>query len=340
MSPTLAAILIAVGAYTVLDVSKVYQRKGLALKLTAPTKGWTLWVFATIATLTPPLAVQFAVWLSNLSLVGAMAGTGLAAVAMYSRLVNGEVLGFYRRVGVVVIMGATWLIGWYGEVPPTRASLGLLWIVLGATCVLFGVAWALVYGSRSGTGPTIAAFAGTLSGFVTVFQEAATTGDAQSFSLAAALNAMSERLGIMESPLVEGAIGTIGNPYGAAWILLSWASFFVLQFSYRWGTVTFIMPAFTATMVLVPVLGGVVLFGEGLPLLAWLGVLLMTGGVVLTSVEGRPDPDLDELRFLGRLKRQDPSAKDVSATSPAAQDQGGQAPRPRSSSPPISSNDA
>ena len=308
MSSTLSAILIAVGAFTVLDVSKVYQRKGLALKLTAPAKGWTLWVLATIVTLAPPLAVQFAVWLSNLSLVGAMAGTGLAAVAMYSRLVNGEVLGFYRRVGVVIIMGATWLIGWYGEVPSTRASLTLLWIVLAATCVVFGVAWVWVYGSRSGTGPTIAGFAGTLSGFVTVFQEAATTDDAQSVSLAAALNAMSQRLGIMESPFLEGVIGTIGNPYGATWILLSWASFFVLQFSYRWGTVTFIMPAFTVTMVLVPVLGGVVLFGEALPLLAWLGVLLMIGGVVLTSVEGRPDPDLDELRFIGLLKRRDAAA--------------------------------
>ena len=316
MSPTLGAMLIAVGAYTVLDVSKVYQRKGLALRRSAPVKGWTLWVFATIATLTPPFGVQFAVWLSNLSLVGAMAGTGLAAVAMYSRLVNGEVLGFYRRVGVIVIMCATWLIGWYGEVPSTRASLTLLWIVLAGICVLFGVAWALVYGSRSGTGPTIAAFAGTLSGFVTVFQEAATTEDAHSFSLAAALNTMTERLGIMGSPFLEAAIGTIGNPYGATWILLSWASFLILQFSYRWGTVTFIMPAFTATMVLVPVLGGVLLFGEGLPLLAWLGMLLMIGGVVLTSIEGRPDPDLDELRFLGLFKRKDALAAAGSSADP------------------------
>ena len=72
---------------------------------------------------------------------------------------------------------------------------------------------------------------------------------------------------------------------------------------YRWGTVTFIMPSFTALMVLVPIVGGALLFGEVLPLAAWLGVLLMIGGVVLTSVEGRPDPDIDEMRLLGMLKR-------------------------------------
>jgi len=63
------------------------------------------------------------------------------------------------------------------------------------------------------------------------------------------------------------------------------------------------MPAFTALMVLVPIIGGVVLFGEVLPLVAWLGVLLMIAGVVMTSLEGRPDPDVDEMRLLGLLKR-------------------------------------
>ena len=303
MSSTLGAILVAVAAYATLDISKVYQRSGLALTKQSPIRGWILWSLATFVTLTPPLAIVYAMTLSSVSLVGAMAGTGLAAVAIYSRVVRNERLGFYRRVGVWVIVIATGLIGWFGDVPSTRSSLTLLFMILAVTIVVFAAAWAIIHGSWSGTGPTIAGFAGALSGFVALFQKAATTETAQNVSLATALNAMSERLGMMDSPFVTEAIGILGNPYTAVWILLSWASMFVLQFSYRWGTVAFIMPSFTALMVLVPIVGGALLFGEVLPLAAWLGVLLMIGGVVLTSVEGRPDPDIDEMRLLGMLKR-------------------------------------
>jgi drug/metabolite transporter (DMT)-like permease len=304
MSSTLAAILVAIVAYAALDISKVYQRTGLALRKQSPLRGWVLWWIATIITLSPPFAITFyAMRRAPVSLIGAMAGTGLALVAVYSRVVRKERLGFYRRMGVVSIVVATGLIGWFGGAPSTRSSLTLLLIVLAITSALFIAAWAMVHGSRSGTGPTIAAFAGALSGFVALFQKAATTETAQNVSLATALNAMSERLGIMDSLVVNQVIGILGNPYGATWIVLSIGSMFVLQFSYRWGTVAFIMPAFTALMVLVPIIGGVVLFGEVLPLVAWLGVLLMIAGVVMTSLEGRPDPDVDEMRLLGLLKR-------------------------------------
>ncbi|MFW6262208.1 MAG: hypothetical protein ACOC6J_11570, partial [Spirochaetota bacterium] len=75
------------------------------------------------------------------------------------------------------------------------------------------------------------------------------------------------------------------------WAGLSVVSMVVIQFSYRHGQATQIIPVFTGNFILVPVVGGVIVFGESLGTVQWAGVvLIVVGSIVLgrrrASVDG------------------------------------------------------
>jgi drug/metabolite transporter (DMT)-like permease len=61
----------------------------------------------------------------------------------------------------------------------------------------------------------------------------------------------------------------------------------VLQFSYKSDRAIRIVPVFSANYIVIPVLGGVICFGENLHALQWLGVSLILVGVLVLTLKRR-----------------------------------------------------
>jgi drug/metabolite transporter (DMT)-like permease len=170
------------------------------------------------------------------------------------------------------MVGAAVLIGLFQrELPPGEPSLRLLFSVLAGLCAAALLAWAALRRRSRIVGPLIAAFAGMLGGFVPVFQKVAGSLAGRGSSFAA-------------SVLAEGHWAhAVVNPFTPLWILLSIASMFVIQFAYRHERAVRLIPYFTSCSILVPVLGGVFVFGESLQAAQWVGVgLILTGLLLLT----------------------------------------------------------
>jgi drug/metabolite transporter (DMT)-like permease len=65
----------------------------------------------------------------------------------------------------------------------------------------------------------------------------------------------------------------------------------VMQFAYRRGKAIQLIPAFAANTIAVPVVGGVLAFGERLHPLQWIGVILIFSGVLLLTLKTSYDMD-------------------------------------------------
>ena len=262
VNQTLYAALLAFAGYTFLNLGQAGQKIGLEMKAERPAPGWTLWVVATLATSVSFWLVFVAISIGTVSLAGAMSGTGLASLAIFSRLVMKERLGIGKTIALVgVIVGAA-LVAWFAEPGGTDANLTILWAFLGIGIVGYSVAVLLTRG-----GSLAGVMLGGLSGFLGAYSQ------------------LFQRLGGADLPWSDGAMAVIGSmisdPVTAIWIGLSIASMVVIQFSYRHGQATQIIPVFTANFVVVPVIGGVLVFGEQLLLVQWIGVAVVLAGSVL-----------------------------------------------------------
>ena len=74
------------------------------------------------------------------------------------------------------------------------------------------------------------------------------------------------------------------NPFLYVWITMAVLSFVVLQFAYKNDKAIRIIPAFSSHLILVPVIGGVLCFGERLNWQQWPGVVLILIGVLLITL--------------------------------------------------------
>ena len=111
MSAHILSIVIAFIAYTMLDSGKVVQKHGLVMAGRNRSLGILLWVIGTIATSVSSFLILYAVSLGSVLIVGAMAGTGLASVTLYSVVVLREKVGLKQLLGVCAILIGPFLIG-------------------------------------------------------------------------------------------------------------------------------------------------------------------------------------------------------------------------------------
>jgi len=273
----LLSLLIAFAGYSILNLSQAGQKIGLGLLKTRRLQGSLIWAAATLGTSAAAFINLLALSLGSVSLVGAMAGSGLASLALFSWLVMKEPIGPRELAGIGVIFGAALLVGAFARAPQgATPRIGVLYTVLGAFCAAYAALWAVFHRRDPLVATVIAGFSGALGGFVALFQKVSTSEHGRSQSLARGLEAV---------PAPSGGVAeTLSNPYALAWIVLSVLSMLVIQFAYRRGTAIRIIPAFSANFVVVPVLGGVLVFGESLHPLQWAGVVLIVAGVLLLTL--------------------------------------------------------
>jgi drug/metabolite transporter (DMT)-like permease len=282
MDAIILSMLLAFCGYSALNISQASQKIGLCMMDSHRLKGAVLWGFATIGTVGSNLVVLSAVSLGRVSIVGAMAGTGLASLTFFSRFVMKEHIGLKELSGVALVLAGAVLIGLFSTVPmdpPVRVKTAFILI---AAVTAAGILTVIFLRSGVVTG----ALAGALGGFIPAFQKISTSEIGRTSSLVGRAATGRSAEGILHQ---AGQIFT--NPFSFAWILLSILSMVILQFSFRRDRVIRIIPSFTASLVLIPVLSEIFIFGEPIPLLQWSGIAVILAGVlVITLRRGESSP--------------------------------------------------
>ena len=273
MRDHILSIVVAFAAYTMLDMGKVFQKIGLAEMGSRRLRGMAIWLAASTATSVSSLLILYAVSLGSVVVVASMAGTGLAAVTLFSAISMGEPVR-PREVGAVAcIMAAPFLMGSV-YLDPLASPLVIehMFYALGASLAVL-LPLALVLRARTKAfGIVLALTGGVLGGFMILFQDISTTAQGRAASLI--------RSGAAGGGAVApGWVGVLVNPFAAMWVLLSLLSTFALQLSYRHGAAIRLIPSFNAAYILVPVLGAVFLLSQPLHPLQWAGVALVLAGI-------------------------------------------------------------
>lgn len=271
---TLTTLLLAFAGYSAMNISQAGQKIGLATRAEHPVRGWALWIGATIGTLLSVVVVLVALSIGAVSLVGAMAGSGLVTLALFSHFVMRERVSRSDLLGIGLILAGSVLIGIFAL---PQAEPSPRWLILhGFTALLvlaYGVAWLTIQGG-SRQGIVVGGFGGALAGASMLYQNATTVvadvGPVIYFPLA--------------ESLAWSRIAELANPFLAIWLALSMGAFVVLQLAYGRGKAIHVIPAFNVNFIVVPVLGGVIGFAERVHVLQWVGVaVIIAGTVVLTA---------------------------------------------------------
>ena len=184
----LLSLLVAFTGYSLLSISQAGQKIGLSLLKTRRLPGSLIWTAATLGTLVAALINLYAPSLGSVSLVGAMAGSGLASLALFSWLVMKERVGAQELAGIGIIFAAAVLIGALARPSGSRTPrVEVLYAILGAVSVGYTVLWTAFHRRNPLVATVIAGFSGTLGGFVALFQKLSTTEQGRSQSLARGL---------------------------------------------------------------------------------------------------------------------------------------------------------
>jgi len=265
-------LVIAFIGYSLLNITQAGQKIGLAQHTRNKMRGWTIWALATAGTSMAFFVILGAISLGSISLVGAMAGTGLASLAVFSHFVMRERLAGRELIALAVIIGGAALAGALaGDGTGGEARVPLLWGILAGGSVLYVTGW-ITTRRMSFTGAVVGGFSGFLGAYSQLFQEYGTTTTSISLGIGPFLTSLAT------------------NPITLVWIGLSVASMVVLQFSYRHGRAIEIIPVFIGNFIVVPVVGGVLIFAERLVVGQWIGVILILAGAIVLG-RGRLERD-------------------------------------------------
>ena len=270
----LLAVLLAFFAYALLNVSQATQKEGIHRIRTAEKRGWFIWWIGTIGTAIPFFLILIALNLGNVSLVGAMAGTGLPVMTLFSRFVLGEEVTRRQILGIILILGGGAVVGLLAPEAAAGAArfrpLVILSVAVPSALLLL---WYIRLRLPGPDAWLLGALAGSLAGVSVLFQEAATspTGRLLGRDLESAPSLVAEYAPVLL------------NPISAVWIGATALAFLSSQFAYGRGDSVRVVPPFVAAQIVVPLLGGLVAFGEELLLPQWLAIAVILLGLPLVA---------------------------------------------------------
>jgi drug/metabolite transporter (DMT)-like permease len=274
---TWLTLLLAFVGNSVLNISQAGQKLGLALMRRDRRRGALLWIGSLLGTTVAALIGWLAVTIGRVALVGAMAGSGLASLAVFSFLVMKERIRALELAGILVMAGSAALIGLFQrELPLAEPSLRRLFLYLAVLCAASLLGWFALRRRSRAVGPVIAGFAGVLGGFVPLLQKVASSAAGRGTSFL-----------VRFLPETHRAHAVV-NLYTLLWVLISMVSMAVIQFAYRHERAVRLIPYFTSCSILVPVFGAVLVFQERLAPAQWAGIaLILTGLLLLTAPAAR-----------------------------------------------------
>ncbi len=156
-------------------------------------------------------------------------------------------------------MSGTFLIAYFNQPQQQTVRISFLYLFLASGFTVYITALFTFKGS-SLLGPCIGGLSGFLGAYSQLFQK-----------LVSSSLDFSGNVTVVLTKLIQ-------NPENLVWIALSALSMIVIQFAYKYAEATRIIPVFTANFILVPVIGGVLVFGEKLNPIQILGILFICTG--------------------------------------------------------------
>jgi drug/metabolite transporter (DMT)-like permease len=247
------------------NIAQALQKTGLDTPDKYRFKKWGTWAFGTCMMMAAPFIIQYATSLGGASLVGAMSGSGLIALTLFSFFVMKEKITPNELAGIGIILAASIMIGVFSSGTEVRSVMNLFSLIffMSVITIAYVVFSVISLSLNKLAGIVLGGFAGAVAGFVTLFQKVTTSNPTHASSL-------------------------FTNPFFYTWIIISLFAFLILQFSYKKDRAIRIIPSFSANFILVPVLGGVICFKEALNLFQWLGVaLIVCGALVINMRSGK-----------------------------------------------------
>jgi len=258
------AIILAFLGYSMLNIGQAGQKIGLGLRTKNTALGWTIWGGATLATAISFLLVFRAISMGSVSIVGAMAGTGLASLALFSRLVMKESLNLLSVISIAAIIAAAALLAIFEQTGESSPNVYRLFVLVGTGMAAY-ILLIILSPSKTIRGVAI----GGLSGFL------------------GAASQLFQRLGTLDIDPSMGIqaffLQVITQPETLVWIGLTLLSMVVIQFSYGKAQAVQIVPVFTANFIILPVVGGVIAFGETMHPIQCVAMVVMLIGSLFLS---------------------------------------------------------
>jgi hypothetical protein len=161
-------VAVAFVGYSLLNIAQAIQKMGLSALDTSKRRGWSIWVAGVV--------ILLAVSIGRVSVVGAMAGSGLATLALFSHFALGEHVGVREMVGVAIILAAAALIGLFGiETAAPRIGVAALFVLFASFAGLFAL---LTFAFRHRPrilGAVLGGYGGAMGGFIPPFQKVSTS---------------------------------------------------------------------------------------------------------------------------------------------------------------------
>jgi drug/metabolite transporter (DMT)-like permease len=266
----LFVILIAFTGYSLLNFSQAIQKIGLLYDKKHYIKKWLIWLSGTLGTLIAIGIVMIAIAFGKVSVVSSMAGCGLIVLAIFSYFVLKEKISLKNIFGIILIVIGSGLVGLLNN-QSSEKEMNLLPIIIYPItfCLIYLILW--LFGHKS-----------TFSGFIAGGCSGMFAGLAVIFQKALLIHG-----NIFSLPNNNENYFILQNPYLYLWLGVTVISFLILQFAYHLGTNIQIIPSYNVNMIIVPAIGGVIVFNENLIVWQWLSILLIIVGVFLLTTGGK-----------------------------------------------------
>jgi drug/metabolite transporter (DMT)-like permease len=283
MSRTFVSLILAFCGYSLHNLGQAGQKIGLELARRRRLAGAAVWIVASLATSAAAFLLLYAVSVGSVALVGAMGGSGLATLALFSHWVLKEPINRPALGGIALIFVGSGLIGALSRpMPATHPQPAVLFAFLAGLCLLYIALWVALRRRQGAAGVVIAGYAGALGGVIPLFQKLSTS----EFGRARSLLELEFQTPGRFLEMVEHGAEILSNPFALVWMGIAIGSTVIMQFSYARGSAIRVIPSFAANFITVPVIGGLLCYGERLHLLQWAGVVLIVGGVLLLTLRG------------------------------------------------------
>ena len=274
----LLSVVLAFAGNSLINIGQATQKIGVGIIPTKRGRGMILWVTGLASIVAANFFILYAVKIGSVAVVGAMAGSGLASLTLFSYFVMHERITKRELAGVLVIFSAAAVLGAFSrDTGEPVINLLYLFIFCGVIAAAYPAAILFTIRNREG-GALIGAFAGAVGGLIPLFQKVSTSA----IGVQAGFFDLAEVTGLKKELLT-----LFTNPYAVAWVAVSFLAFLITQFAYNRGKAIRIIPAYAANFVMVPVIGGLLCFGEKLNPWQWAGLLGIIGGLFLLTIRKR-----------------------------------------------------
>ncbi|MFP4384308.1 MAG: hypothetical protein ACLFST_13370 [Spirochaetia bacterium] len=291
MTVALQATLIAFLGYSLQNISQATQKMALDIRRRHKTGGFILWCVATFFTFFSNFIVLYAVSIGNVSLVGALSGTGLLALVIYSDLVLKERVSRWELLSIIIIISGIVLMGAFEHTTRNNTIrvnlLVLIFLISVATGIIITV---ILIRKKRRTAISLTFLSGILGGFLRLFQKVSTSRVGKAYSFIS-IRVENKGSSVFLDKL-EAAAQSLTNPFTLLWVFLSIISMILMQFAYSRDRAIKLIPVFLAITMLIPVCGGVIFFLEKLNPQQILGVFCILGGAILLVLKARKIPSI------------------------------------------------